>query len=260
MVGLPSAVTASISSTCCGGRSLFAVSEPSPSVRSLDQADRPPTASITTSAFRAAATAAGMSVGSDGTTPVPDERKLGLRQGRSSQAKHLRIYWWMFNSPAYRSLDCTCRCGLHELMFNHNGRNNGDIIGSIRWLRDRLGVGINTAIRVYATLQQRGFIKVSVKGGFDWKAGARKGEATRWHLTMIEGPNGEKPTKDFMTWVPEKQTTDSPWIHAVSTRDSVRTADRHQKCIRHGYRQRPFCPAPGHQSPLGPLISLTFCP
>jgi DNA-binding transcriptional MocR family regulator len=128
---------------------------------------------------------------------------------RSSETKHLRIYWWMFNSPAYPSLDCTCRCGLHELMFNFNGRNNGDIIGSVRWLRDRLGVGINTAVRVYATLQERGFIKVSVKGSFDWKTGARKGEATRWHLTMIEGPNGETPTKDFMTWAPEKQTTDS---------------------------------------------------
>ena len=40
IVGLPIAVTASISSTCCGGRSLFAVSEPSPSVRSPDHADR----------------------------------------------------------------------------------------------------------------------------------------------------------------------------------------------------------------------------
>src|SRR4029450_9190883 len=71
MVGLPTAVTALISSTCCGGRSLLAVSDPSPSVSSLDHADRPPTARMTTSAFRAAATAAGMSVGSFGTTPVP---------------------------------------------------------------------------------------------------------------------------------------------------------------------------------------------
>jgi hypothetical protein len=70
--GLPTAVTALMSSTCCAGRSMSAVSPPSDSVRSSPyQPALPPTARMTTSACRAAATAAGMSVGWDGTTPVP---------------------------------------------------------------------------------------------------------------------------------------------------------------------------------------------
>jgi hypothetical protein len=71
-VGLPTSSTALTSSTCCAGRSMSAVSPPSFSVRSSPyQPALPPMYRITMSASRAAATAAGMSIGLVGSTPVP---------------------------------------------------------------------------------------------------------------------------------------------------------------------------------------------
>ena len=138
-------------------------------------------------------------------------RTLASRNNRSD-AKHIRIYWWAFNSPAYRSLSCYARCALDELLFTHNGDNNGSIPGSVRWLSERLNISVNTVRRALDELVGKGFIKATVKGSFNCKLGARKGEATTWHLTMLDGPNGDLATKDFMRWqgFVTKQTTVSP--------------------------------------------------
>jgi hypothetical protein len=138
-------------------------------------------------------------------------KKSGL--GRSKRdAKHIRIYWWCFKSPAYRSLSCYARCVLEELLFVYNGQNNGSIPGSVRFLKERLNAGTDQVRRALAELVEKGFVRATLKGGFNHKTGARKGEATTWHVTLLAGPNGELATKDFMRWqepepTAKKQTT-----------------------------------------------------
>jgi hypothetical protein len=41
--------------------------------------------------------------------------------GRGRDSKHVRLYWWLLKSDAYRSLSCHARCALTELLFVHNG-------------------------------------------------------------------------------------------------------------------------------------------
>lgn len=139
--------------------------------------------------------------------------RKALPNGRSKgEAKHIRIYWWAFKSPAYRSLSCHARCVLEEMLFLHDGKNNGAIPASIRFLMERVHAGPHQVTRALAELEHKGFITRTRHGSFCHKTGARNGEATTWCITMLEGSAGEQPTKDFMRWdgsepASEKQTT-----------------------------------------------------
>ena len=130
-------------------------------------------------------------------------RKVGRgvdAKGRSrSDAKHVRLYWWLLGSPAYRHLTCYGRSLLVEFVYRHNGENNGRISMSVREASTLLNVAPGTAIKALGDLQVKGFIKPALRGSFDLK----KRHATEWTLTME--PLGEaEPTKDFMQWKPPK--------------------------------------------------------
>ena len=78
-----------------------------------------------------------------------------------------------------------------------NGTNNGDIPMSIREAAGLLRTGKDQATKAFADLQDRGFIKPSVKGCFTFKAR----HATTWVLTEYR-LNDQPPTKEFMKWKP----------------------------------------------------------
>jgi hypothetical protein len=135
-------------------------------------------------------------------------RSKRQRRTKAHEPKHFRIYWWAFESAAYRSLSCRGRCLLHELLNAHNGHNNGEIPGSIRWAMERLNAGsFTTALNAYRELQDRIFIKRTA-GGCLGSNGT--GEAARWFLTMVQGPNGEPATKEFMRWTPRDGKNQKP--------------------------------------------------
>ena len=113
-------------------------------------------------------------------------------------AKHIRLYRYMFQCPAYRALKPVERCALHELMFRYNGQNNGDVGLSVREAAELVHSSTNTAQRALSRLQDLGFIRVKQKGSFDQKAR----HSTRWILTMYPY-NNQDETKDFMRWKPE---------------------------------------------------------
>lgn len=119
------------------------------------------------------------------------------RKGRNEGAKHVRMYWWMLDSTAYRHLSCYGRALLIEFIYRHNGENNGSVVMSVREAADRMGVAFNTALKALAELQDKGFIRLVKAGSFNLK----RRHATEWALTMF-AVSDTKPTKDFMQWKP----------------------------------------------------------
>ncbi len=125
------------------------------------------------------------------------------RTGRTAgEARHVRLYHWMLNCTAWRSLSLPARCLLVEVWARYNGQNNGEIGFSVREAAKALGVGKNTAHQAFRELEGKGFLKARQRGSFHWKAKL----ATTWQLTAE--PCDDLPaSKEFMSWRPEIQNT-----------------------------------------------------
>jgi len=139
--------------------------------------------------------------------------QTGRSKGRDAYAA---IYTWEHASPAFQSLSPVAVRLLIELKTLYNGRNNGSLFLSVREAHRRIGVGKNQAAQAFKDLQDRGFIRPNVVGGFDYKDGARKGLATSWILT--EFPIGDEKgagSRDFMRWKP-------PAVPAAGTPKKIR--------------------------------------
>jgi DNA-binding transcriptional regulator YhcF (GntR family) len=124
-----------------------------------------------------------------------------VRKLRKAQAveRHVRLYRWLLESPAYRSLSVYARCLLIELKALYNGSNNGEFFLSVRRAAERLNTGTNQAMAAFRELEDRGFIKPRQRGSFQWK----QRHATSWLLTEYDDDmTGHKATNDFMKWQP----------------------------------------------------------
>ena len=121
---------------------------------------------------------------------------------------HARLYDWELQCAAYRSLGCQARCLLTELKALFNGRNNGQIAMSVREAMRRLGTGRKLAEKALAELQDRGFIKATVKGSFHCKAR----HATLWRLAEFDC-DGQPASKEFMRWSPPAEKHGAPREH-----------------------------------------------
>jgi hypothetical protein len=86
-------------------------------------------------------------------------------------------------SAAYRSLDCTARALLLDLVMMENGHNNGSVWLSVRDAVDRLGItDARPAIRSFEMLQAAGLIAMTKEAHFSIKA-ADTSRARCWRLT-----------------------------------------------------------------------------
>lgn len=103
--------------------------------------------------------------------------------------------------PAWKALSSAARVVYIELKGLFNGSNNGSIEASVRWLAGATGLSKNTVGRALKQLEAYGFI-VPMRRGCVGVEG--KGEATLWRLTEL-GYAGERPTKDYRQWKPEKK-------------------------------------------------------
>jgi hypothetical protein len=127
------------------------------------------------------------------------------RTGRSNrEARHVRLYDWLLNSPAYLSLSPAARAVHVEIVRLYNGSNNGCLALSVRTAASRCRIARNTAARVFVELQDRGFIECVTPGAFSLK----KRHAAEWRLTHLPcDVSGRLSEKPFMRWRPtEKQT------------------------------------------------------
>ena len=114
-------------------------------------------------------------------------RKKNNRIQRSGP--YFAIYQDMFNSDAFRSLNCKERCLLLEL-FAFYQPSREDVFLSTRDAAKRLKIHRDTACKAFKTLEDRGFIRLTQ--GALWQA-----RLTRtWRLTFMEY-QGREPTDEW---------------------------------------------------------------
>jgi DNA-binding transcriptional MocR family regulator len=146
-----------------------------------------------------------------------------MKHRKKGEARHVRLYHYMTESPAWKNLGAVARAIYCEISKRYNGTNNGFIVYSIRQAADELKIGTSTAKRAFDELIGHGFIVAEQRGHFHWKidvTGLRHRPASEWRLTehhndRVHGDEGRYPTKEFMRW--EKiQNTVPPQIRMVS--------------------------------------------
>lgn len=122
------------------------------------------------------------------------------RTGRSKKAaRHVRLYHWMMQTAAWKSLNANQRAIYVEIAARYNGSNNGRIHFSTREAASALAISRATAARDLAMLQECGFIVAVTRGGFNVKDKQR--QATEWRLTEYNcDVTHALPTKDFARW------------------------------------------------------------
>jgi hypothetical protein len=133
-------------------------------------------------------------------------RRIGRRHdgtGRSrSGPRFTRVFHWLTETPAWRSLGAVPRALYLELAQRYNGSNNGEISMSVREAKDLVHVAKDTAMRAFRELQQKGFIRCRMSGSFNYKLR----HASTWILTEHD-MGDERATKDFARWRPENLET-----------------------------------------------------
>jgi hypothetical protein len=122
------------------------------------------------------------------------------RTGRSTKPpRHVRLYHWLMETPAWRSLNGNQRAIYIDIAARYagEGSNNGRIPYSIREAAENLRIGKSTAARCLRVLQERGFIVAMTKGAFSRKVR----HATEWRLTEFQCDVSDKlATKEFASW------------------------------------------------------------
>ena len=101
------------------------------------------------------------------------------------KGQFFRTYKEIFESNAFRSLDCNARCLLHELHALYIPSRNEDVFLSTRDSARRLGIHPDTARKAFYALEAKGFIKLT-RGGLWQQRLARE-----WRLTFESYRNRE---------------------------------------------------------------------
>lgn len=116
------------------------------------------------------------------------------QSGRNREGRHVRLYHYVLDSPAWRMLTAAERAIYVDLAKRYDGRNNGRIVYSIREAASELSIGKTKAAEALLRLQQLGFVEITRKGFFH---GAAK-VASEFRLTEhCCDVTGSPATKDF---------------------------------------------------------------
>ncbi len=129
------------------------------------------------------------------TPPMAKARKPNRTGRRDGESRHVRLYSWFTECPAWRSLTPIARAVYCELGGLYNGSNNGELFLSVREAARRTNAGKNSVASALKQLVELGFIRPRQGGAFHWKAR----HATCWILTE-HAFAGQLATKDFMRW------------------------------------------------------------
>ena len=141
------------------------------------------------------------------------------RTGRGGKTpRHVRLYHWMTNSPAWRDLNAVARSIYCEMAKRYagDGSNNGRLPYSVREAAAELKVGLATVSRALNSLEEHGFIVPVTKGAFSLK----KRHATEWRLTEFpRDVTHAVSTKDFMRWQPRPNIQNAVSVMKLSVSD-----------------------------------------
>ncbi len=139
-------------------------------------------------------------------------------RGRT-ELRHVRLYHYMTNSPAWRDLGAVPRAIYCEIARRYAGpgSNNGRIPYSVREGAAELKIGTATVSRALAVLEDHGFIVPIRKGAFSVKV---RRQATEWLLTEFASDVTQTgiASKDFMQWQP---SSPSPYRAARRRHEGV---------------------------------------
>lgn len=130
-----------------------------------------------------------------------------LNNGRSRRdSRHVRIYSYEYNSPAFRALTPNERVVYFELRKRYNGSNNGRIALSAREAGEVCHKSKNVGARALLALAEKGFIKCHKDFAFNNKHHlAREYELTAYSMKNIGDGKHRHGSKDFLRWRPEKK-------------------------------------------------------
>ena len=106
------------------------------------------------------------------------------------KGQFFRTYRQVFESKAFRSLDCNARCLLNELHALYIPIRNEDVFLSTRDASRRLGIHPDTARKAFYALEAKGFIKLT--RGDLWQQRL----AREWRLTF-ESYRGREPSDEW---------------------------------------------------------------
>ena len=130
---------------------------------------------------------------------MPNNQNRTGRAKRRHQngPRHLRLYHYMLDCPAYVALSLPARAALVEVKRLYNGSNNGRIVLSVRTLAERLGCNKDTACLALQELIDKCFIEPRTKGAFSVKFR----RATEWRLNDQRcDATGERQSEAFLKW------------------------------------------------------------
>ena len=133
----------------------------------------------------------------------------GAGKHKDKGLRHVRLCHYMTDTQAWKSLGAISRAIYPDMAKRYAGvgSNNGRIGYSVREAAAEFHIGTSTVKRALDELQDRGFIVSTKKGAFSLKIR----NSTEWRLTEFHCDLTNKlPTKDFMTWAPDKNKTRYP--------------------------------------------------
>jgi hypothetical protein len=129
----------------------------------------------------------------------------------SKEPRHIRLFHAHISLPVFRTMDPLAKSLLIEVLARYNGVNNGEISYSCREAEEDGVMCRNSAQKAFDILQNRGWLRLGRDSSFHLKilpnghginrSGTR---AREWWITFLPGPNGEKPTMDFLEWVADR--------------------------------------------------------
>ena len=132
--------------------------------------------------------------------PNPMRHNLSKKQKRrgslESVEQYAKVHYSMLYSPAWRSLRGFDIKVYFELRRRFNGRNNGEIFFSRSEACYLLNIGNGSAQGAFKRLEERGFIKVSKRGGF-------MGRQANQYILTEKSYKGNPPTNDWRRWQPK---------------------------------------------------------
>lgn len=123
------------------------------------------------------------------------------KKGRGSTPRHVRLYHYMTDCPAWHDLNAVARAIYCEIARRYAGvgSNNGRIPYSLREAAAELKISRATASRAVTALEDHGFIVPMIKGAFSLK----KRHATEWRLTEFPCDITHAfASKEYMRWAP----------------------------------------------------------
>jgi DNA-binding transcriptional regulator YhcF (GntR family) len=106
-----------------------------------------------------------------------------VRRRNRHGPKFVRLFHWMLDTPAWRSLSGWAMAAYLDLAANYNGTNNGELYLPIRKFTEGRDCSPATAARAINELVDKGFVEITRNSGFNIKS--HKRQARTFRLTVF---------------------------------------------------------------------------